>query len=157
MIQKDKLHYELWLVGEICGQFWRVNRGLVAVREELAKLATGTVESVLLRLGDSRPDEWSGIVVDMHGRACDGIADGLSVRLARHWHVDPGEMPTQRRPLSALAEGHQGLRLAAPGHCRRWTAEISGWPTFPGAINPHQPSRPTKTGRSTQQATSAPR
>ena len=112
MIQKDKLHYELWLVGEICGQFWRVNRGLVAVREELAKLATGTVESVLLRLGDSRPDEWSGIVVDMHGRACDGIADGLSVRLARFWHVDPGERPTQRLPLSALAEGHQGLRLA---------------------------------------------
>ena len=117
MIQKDKLNYELWLVGEICGQFWRVNRGLVAIREEIAKLATGTVESVLLRLGDSRPDEWSGIVVDMHGRACDGIADGLSVRLARYWHVDPGERPPQRLPLSALAEGHQGLRLAGLRHC----------------------------------------
>jgi hypothetical protein len=111
VIQKDKPHYELWLVGEICGQFWSVNRGLVAVREELAKLATVTVEGILLRLGDSRPEERSAIVVDMPGRACDCIADGLSVRLARCWHVDPGERPTQRLLLSVLAEGHQGLRL----------------------------------------------
>jgi hypothetical protein len=83
MIQKDKLHYELWLVGEICGQFSRVTRGLIAVREQLAKLATGTVESVLLRLGDSRPDERSAIVVAI----CTGghvIASRMAYACALH-------------------------------------------------------------------------
>lgn len=112
MIQKDRPEYELWLVGDICGQLLRATRGLIAVREKPVELATGTVGSVPLRLGDSRPDERSVIVIDMRGRACDCIADGLSERLARGWQVHPGERPTQRLLLSALAEGHEALRLA---------------------------------------------
>ena len=41
-----------------------MTRGLSAGPEELVELATSTVESILLRFGDSRPDEWSAIVVD---------------------------------------------------------------------------------------------